>query len=96
MNMKTKTHLLKVNQVDIYCTVKGEESPILLVHGAGCDSDFFENCANTFVKNYKVITYDRRGYSRNNGIIKKEFLETNANDIREILSQLISNEKSYK
>lgn len=35
-----------------------------MIHGAICDSDFFSECGSILSKQFCVICYDRRGYSR--------------------------------
>ncbi|MBR3151170.1 MAG: alpha/beta hydrolase [Erysipelotrichaceae bacterium] len=50
--------------VRLFCRVKGSGRPLLLIHGAMVDADFYNEVQELLSGNYMVITYDRRGYSR--------------------------------
>lgn len=91
--MEKETKLLNINDNHLYCNIQGSGTPLILIHGAGCDSDFFEDVSNLLSKYYKVITYDRRGYSRSNGTIENDFFNDSIEDLLEIIQQLVSNEK---
>lgn len=43
-------------------SVAGEGAPLLLIHGIISDSSFFTGISQLLMANYRVITYDRRGY----------------------------------
>ena len=77
--------MFEINGAPLFCKIRGEGSPVLLIHGAAVDSDFFDETAEILAKNHKVITYDRRGYSRSGGDIKNGFLEDSADDAAEII-----------
>ncbi len=47
-----------------YCRVIGEGMPLLLIHGAACDSEFFIDTAPAFAEHFRVIIYDRSGYGK--------------------------------
>ena len=47
-----------------YCRTIGEGQPLLLIHGAACDSEFFIDTAPVLAQKYQVIIYDRSGYGR--------------------------------
>ncbi|MEE1085676.1 MAG: alpha/beta hydrolase [Schaedlerella sp.] len=87
--MNTKTYFLELDDARIFCRVKGQGTPVLLIHGAVCDSDFFEDTADILSKNHMVITYDRRGYSRSTGEINGDFLIIEAADAADILHTLV-------
>lgn len=50
--------------VKLFCRIAGKGHPLLLIHGAMVDADFFDEVQEFLSKEYRVITYDRRGYSR--------------------------------
>ena len=52
---------------ELFCRVLGEGKPLLLIHGVMVDADFFTEVQTLLSSQYKVITYDRRGYSRSTG-----------------------------
>lgn len=72
----------------LFCRVRGEGKPLLLIHGAVCDSDFFEDAASVLAGEFCVATYDRRGYSRSSGQLDEPFLLASAKDAEQICRQL--------
>lgn len=72
----------------LFCRVRGEGKPLLLIHGAVCDSDFFEDAASALAGEFCVATYDRRGYSRSSGQLDEPFLSASAKDAEQICRQL--------
>ncbi len=70
------------------CRVRGAGKPLLLIHGAVCDSDFFEDAASVLASEFCVATYDRRGYSRSSGQLDESFLSASAKDAERICRQL--------
>ena len=50
--------------VELFCRIEGRGDPVLLIHGAMVDADFFREVQEFLSRRYRVITYDRRGYSR--------------------------------
>lgn len=75
--------------VKIYYEVQGEGKPILMVHGAAMDADWYKGAADILAKYYKVITYDRRGSSRSEAQKGAAFdLDTQVQDIKDLLDDL--------
>lgn len=72
----------------LFCRARGEGKPLLLIHGAVCDSDFFEDAASALACKFHVVTYDRRGYSRSSGQLDEAFLSASAKDAERICRQL--------
>lgn len=72
----------------LFCRVRGEGKPLLLIHGAVCDSDFFEDAASVLAGEFCVATYHRRGYSRSSGQLDEPFLLASAKDAEQICRQL--------
>lgn len=73
----------------LYYEVKGVGKPLLLIHGVIVDSDLYEQTAELLSRYYKVICYDRRGYSRSRGKEPRQFyMEEQAEDILDILQAL--------
>ena len=52
----------------IYCRRRGSGDPLLMIHGACTDSDFFSETAALLSSHYTVVTYDRRGYGRSSEV----------------------------
>lgn len=72
----------------LFCRTRGEGKPLLLIHGAVCDSDFFEGAALVLAAKFRVVTYDWRGYSRSSGQLDEPFLSASAKDAEQICRQL--------
>ena len=75
------------NHKRLFTRVTGEGTAVLLIHGVMVDSDFYQDAAAYLSRYYKVITYDRRGYSRS----EKEdsySLRAQAEDAKDILDFL--------
>ena len=87
--MNNKTLNLDINGATIYCQIKGSGTLVLLIHGAVCDSDFFEDTAEILAKNHLVISYDRRGYSRSDGEIDGDFLWVEALDAAAVIKKIV-------
>ena len=52
----------------LFCREAGEGTPLLMIHGAACDSEFFLSLGARMGSQYRVILYDRRGYGRSGGV----------------------------
>jgi len=55
---------IKVNGAELYYQVQGSGPTILLIHGTGLDSGCYDEVAEHLAGDFKVLTYDRRGYFR--------------------------------
>src|SRR5712691_3925215 len=66
MNALTRTTegRVKVNGAELYYEVRGTGPAVLLIHGTNLDSSCYEALAGILAKDFTVVTYDRRGYSR--------------------------------
>jgi len=51
-------------ECNLYCEKLGEGPLLVLIHGVVCDSDYFRAAAEYLSRNFTVVTYDRRGYTR--------------------------------
>ena len=56
--------LTRDEHCSFYCRTIGEGQPLLMIHGAACDSEFFIDTAPILAQKYQVILYDRSGYGR--------------------------------
>ena len=75
--------------VRLYCRRFGEGVPILLIHGACVDCDFWRETAEYLSKRFMVITYDRRGYSRSTVPSDNDFsIRTQADDAARIIQHI--------
>lgn len=81
--------ILKRDHGEVYYEVYGEGEPLLLIHGVIVDAAFYEKTAKILAQHYKVICYDRRGYSRSKSESLTEYhMEEQAGDILALLSEL--------
>ena len=48
----------------LFCREAGEGAPLLMIHGAACDSEFFLSLGARMSVRYRVILYARRGFGR--------------------------------
>jgi len=70
MTQKTTTRsqaadgMVKVNGAQLYHQVRGDGPALLMIHGSGCDSGCYDHLSALLAGDFKVLTYDRRGWSR--------------------------------
>jgi len=55
---------VKVNGAELFYQVRGSGPKVLMIHGTGLDSGCYDEVAEQLAGDFKVLTYDRRGYSR--------------------------------
>ena len=56
--------IASVNDVELYYTVQGEGTPLVLLHGGLGHSGHWENQLGVLADHYRVITVDSRGHGR--------------------------------
>jgi len=56
--------LVKVNGAELYHQVRGSGPELLLIQGTGADSGYYDRLATELARDFTVLTYDRRGWSR--------------------------------
>lgn len=71
----------------LFCRVEGDGPPVIFLHGAIVDADFFSGVSAQLRDSWRVISYDRRGYSRSEGADRFGIREQ-ANDAADLLSAL--------
>jgi pimeloyl-ACP methyl ester carboxylesterase len=54
----------QINGTELYHEVRGTGPTVLLIHGAFLDAGCYDALADILAKDFTVVTYDRRGYSR--------------------------------
>lgn len=78
-----------VDGAKLYCRRQGVGTPLLLIHGACVDSDFYLDCAQILSSQYSVISYDRRGYGRSEGLLDGDYsFATQAKDAAAIIRNI--------
>lgn len=73
--------------VRLFCREEGSGSPILLIHGSVVDADFFCELSSVLSRRFRVISYDRRGYSRS-ASAGAHGLAVQAEDAAQVLEQV--------
>jgi 3-oxoadipate enol-lactonase len=61
---KVTTGYADIKGTSIYYEVKGEGTPIILMHGFACDTRNWDNQFEVFSKDYKVVRFDFRGFGK--------------------------------
>jgi pimeloyl-ACP methyl ester carboxylesterase len=84
------TFVVKNEGADLYCRSLGTGTPVLLIHGLGCDSNYFLMLGEFLSQQYKVVLYDRRGYGRSEGAEpnyrdRDDFGRVNASDAAAVM-----------
>jgi len=80
---------LKTNDIMTYYEIHGEGYPLVFIHGGWVDHKMWKPQVEHFLKNYKVITYDVRGYGNTRGFSKKKYsMEMFAYDLKKLLDEL--------
>ncbi len=80
-----KTGYLEVPDGKLYYEVAGEGEWIVLVHDGNLHSVTWDEQFPVFIKNYRVVRYDRRGYGKSTYPDKPY---SNIEDLAEVFSQL--------
>ena len=55
---------IEKDDVSLYYEVRGNGDPLILIHGVIVDAGLYEEAARLLAGRFRVVTYDRRGYSR--------------------------------
>ncbi len=82
--------MARVNGVELYYEVRGSGPPVLLIHGTNVDAGCYNALADVLARQFTVVTYDRRGYSRSPRPANwnKTSIEEQANDADALLTTI--------
>lgn len=89
---------LDVPQAKIYYEVKGNGPALILIPGANGDAPIFAPIREFLCKNFKVITYDRRGFSHSTlaeGYDFTDSLSDDADDVAALIDHLSGDGTAY-
>ena len=76
------------NAIDLPFYIQGENEPLLMIHGIISSADFFNGISDCLKKDFKMISYDRRGYGLSEQENIKDFtVSSQAEDAAKILSE---------
>ncbi|RFM26855.1 alpha/beta hydrolase [Deminuibacter soli] len=89
---------LIVPDASLYYEVKGQGPTLILIPGANGDAVIFAPIRAFLSKNFRVVTYDRRGFSHstlNDGYDFKDRLSDDADDVAALIAHLSDDGKAY-
>lgn len=95
-----ETLLRRCDGCSFYCRTMGQGQPLLLIHGAAVDSEFFLETGALLAEHFRVIIYDRGGYGRSveetETIIEdcREYFIRQGDDAAYVVSALAPGEKA--
>ena len=79
----------KINGVTIYWEQNGDKGePLVLVHGSWGDHHNWDSVAGELSKNFRVITYDRRGHSLSERPEGQGYMTEDVDDLISLLEHL--------
>jgi len=88
MNEAKSEKFLRVNDVDIcYTDSENNKKPIIFIHGFPFDKSMWNSQREYFESNYRVITYDIRGYGKSSNAGSAS-MEIYADDLIGIIEKL--------
>lgn len=72
---------------ELYTRLSGSGPRLLMIHGAGVDSSFFDSAAELLSEKYEVLTYDRRGYGKSGKSETDDYsVKAQADDVERMIS----------
>ncbi len=79
----------RVNGVELYWELQGEAGePLVMVHGSWGDHANWAAVAPALARDFRVLTYDRRGHSRSERPVGQGSIHEDAADLAALLEQL--------
>lgn len=79
----------KINDVTIYWELAGQEGePLVLVHGSWGDHHNWNNVVSELSKNFRVLTYDRRGHSASERKNVQDYMSEDVSDLIDLVEYL--------
>jgi pimeloyl-ACP methyl ester carboxylesterase len=64
---------VSVNGADLYFEERGSGPPLLLIHGLAADADVWGASLEDLAEDHRILTYDRRGYTRSGRVPRGDF-----------------------
>src|SRR5919204_5220087 len=80
--------LAEINGVKLYYEETGEGDPLLFVHGSWTDHATWELVVPELSKQFRVISYDRRGHSRSSAPAGQGRVEDDVADLAALIEHL--------
>ncbi|MCD4767812.1 MAG: alpha/beta hydrolase [Methanosarcinales archaeon] len=79
---------MKVNDIELFYEVRGEDEPIIFSHGWMCDCSVWNSQIEFFAEKYKVVAYDQRGHGRSDKPKGDYSVQTLSNDMHSLIQKL--------
>lgn len=76
-----------MNDIRLHCIDQGQGQPLVLLHGNGESSDYFEHQMAHFCKTYRVIAIDTRGHGQSPRGNKPFTIKQFANDLLDFMDE---------
>ncbi len=89
--------ILEVPGARLYYEVSGAGPLLILIPGSNGGGEIFDQVVPFLAAHYRVVTYDRRGFSRSELVGPQDYdhrLATEANDVRRLIEHLSEADKS--
>lgn len=74
--------ILNINGAEIEYFEQGKGEPIIFIHGSSLDASFYYETAALLEGDFRVITYNRRGYGRSSRYLGIETIDTHVEDLK--------------
>src|SRR6476659_8224442 len=79
----------KIDGVNIFWELTGtKDEPLVLVHGSWGDHHNWDKVVGEFAKEFRVLTYDRRGHSQSESPPGQGNVEEDISDLIELINHL--------
>lgn len=79
----------RINDINIYWNISGEKGEtLILVHGSWGDHHNWDGVIGKLSKHFRVLTYDRRGYSRSEKTTAKNSFQNDVWDLIKLIEHL--------
>jgi pimeloyl-ACP methyl ester carboxylesterase len=76
----------KINGFNLYWEMTGEKGePLILVHGSWVDHHNWDLVVQGLARNFRVVTYDRRGHSQSERLPGQGFAYEDVNDLAAVI-----------
>ena len=82
-----RTRTVRVDAGELFVKEAGDGPSLLLIHGSGIDADTWGPIFDDLTRDFRVIAYDRRGFSRSTGPATPRW-QTHGEDAAAILREL--------
>lgn len=84
-----QTHVVRADEAELYCEVRGHGPALLMISGAGGDAGYYAQVGDLLADTFTVIAYDRRANSRSTGSRERALsLAEQADDAKAVIDTL--------